>query len=99
MQRRSGLGHLCGRQVIKAGLPVVTMDAELQVTTGSYFAKKGFITEAEGDQPGCLAALDEEARQMGFLPAGLREHQGVSELHPNHRGYAVLVPETGDQPR
>jgi predicted homoserine dehydrogenase-like protein len=53
---------------LRAGLPVVTMDAEMQVTTGSYFVDRGLITEAEGDQPGCLAALREEALQMGFRP-------------------------------
>ncbi|TAJ44781.1 NAD(P)-dependent oxidoreductase [Methanofollis fontis] len=55
-------------EVMAAGLPVVTMDAEVQVTTGSYFAGKGLFTEAEGDQPGCLAALREDAVQMGFHP-------------------------------
>ncbi len=54
--------------VMAAGLPVVTMDAEFHVTTGSYFVDKGLITEAEGDQPGCLAALHEEAVAMGFQP-------------------------------
>jgi predicted homoserine dehydrogenase-like protein len=44
------------------------MNAELQITTGSYLATKGFITEAEGDQPGCLAALREEVIQMGLSP-------------------------------
>ena len=53
---------------LRAGLPVVTMDAEMQVTTGSYFVGRGVITEAEGDQPGCLAALKEDAVQMGFEP-------------------------------
>ena len=55
-------------RVMKASLPVVTMDAELHATTGSYFVDKGFITEAEGDQPGSLAALKEEAELMGFKP-------------------------------
>jgi len=55
-------------QAMEASVPVVTMDAEMHVTTGSYFARKGFITEAEGDQPGCLAALREDALQMGFRP-------------------------------
>ncbi len=54
--------------VMRASLPVVTMDAELQITTGSYFASRGLFTEAEGDQPGCLAALREEAIRMGFTP-------------------------------
>ena len=53
---------------LRAGLPVVTMDAEVQVTTGSYFSGKGLLSEAEGDQPGCLAALKEDAVQMGFQP-------------------------------
>ena len=53
---------------LSAGLPVVTMDAEVQVTTGSYFVGRGVLTEAEGDQPGCLAALAEDAAGMGFVP-------------------------------
>src|SRR5690606_2134530 len=55
-------------RAFEAGLPVITINAELQVTTGSYLAGKGFLTEAEGDQPGSLAALYEEARAMGFKP-------------------------------
>lgn len=60
--------HTVVGRVMQAGLPVVTMDAEFQVTTGSHFAGRGVITEAEGDQPGCLAALREDAVQMGFRP-------------------------------
>lgn len=52
----------------EAGLPVVTMGAEFHVTVGSYFCTKGLITEAEGDQPGSLAALHEEVVGMGFSP-------------------------------
>ncbi|MCQ4308216.1 NAD(P)-dependent oxidoreductase [Pseudomonas stutzeri] len=55
-------------RAFEAGLPVVTVNAELQVTTGSYLAGKGLLTEAEGDQPGSLAALHEEALMMGFRP-------------------------------
>lgn len=55
-------------KVISASLPVVTMNSELQVTTGSYLVRRGFITEAEGDQPGSLAALRENIVQMGFKP-------------------------------
>ena len=51
----------------RVGKPVVTMNAEFHVTTGSYFVGRGaLLTEAEGDQPGSLAALAEEARGMGF---------------------------------
>jgi predicted homoserine dehydrogenase-like protein len=53
---------------MQAGLPVVTMEAELHVTTGSYFVDKGYITEAEGDQPGSQAAEKEVAELMGFTP-------------------------------
>lgn len=55
-------------QIMQAGLPVVTMNSEFHVTTGSWFVDKGYITEAEGDQPGSLAALHEEAISMGFKP-------------------------------
>lgn len=55
-------------QVMSDGLPVVTMNSELHVTTGTYLIEKGIITEAEGDQPGCQAALREDAIQMGFRP-------------------------------
>lgn len=69
-------------QVMAASLPVVTMDAELHVTTGSYFARRGFITEAEGDQPGCLAALREDAVQMGFRPLVYGNIKGFSNHNP-----------------
>lgn len=55
-------------QAVNNQRPLVTMNSEFQVTTGSYFVDKGFITEAEGDQPGCIAALAEEAKHMGFKP-------------------------------
>mgnify|MGYP001260867712 FL=1 len=67
---------------IRAGLPVVTMNAELQVTTGSWFARRGFITEAEGDQPGCLAALKENAVSMGFEPVVYGNIKGFLNTNP-----------------
>jgi predicted homoserine dehydrogenase-like protein len=51
-----------------AGLPVVTINTEFHITCGSYFVNKGLLTEAEGDQPGSLAALAESAHDMGFKP-------------------------------
>jgi predicted homoserine dehydrogenase-like protein len=72
-------------QAMLAGKPVVTMNSEFHVTTGSYFASRGLITEAEGDQPGCLAALKEEAEIMGFKPVvygnmkGFLNHNPVAE--------------------
>ena len=55
-------------KILKADIPVVTMNSEFHVTTGSYFVDKGLVTEAEGDQPGVQAILHEEAVEMGFKP-------------------------------
>jgi predicted homoserine dehydrogenase-like protein len=67
---------------LKAGKPVVTMNSEFHVTTGSYFADKGLLTEAEGDQPGSIAALREEAVMMGFKPLVYGNMKGFLNHHP-----------------
>ncbi|MDH3663580.1 MAG: NAD(P)-dependent oxidoreductase, partial [Alphaproteobacteria bacterium] len=54
--------------VLDAKKPVVTLNAEFHTTVGSHFVDRGLLTEAEGDQPGCLAALREEAEALGFKP-------------------------------
>ena len=54
--------------VLKAGLPVVTMNPELQITSGTILSQMGTLIEAEGDQSGTLAALDAEVKSMGFKP-------------------------------
>ena len=54
--------------ILTAGKPVVTLNAEFHTTVGSHFVDQGLLTEAEGDQPGCLAALHEEALALGFTP-------------------------------
>ena len=81
-----------GTQVIErafaAGLPVVTVNAELQVTTGSWLAGKGLLTEAEGDQPGSLAALHEDAVQMGFRPLVYGNMKGYLEHNPSREDMA-----------
>lgn len=63
-------------KAMDAGIKVVTMDSELQVTSGSWLARKGFITEAEGDQPGSIAALYREVVAMGFEPIVLGNIKG-----------------------
>ena len=68
-------------EAIRAGLPLVTMDSEFHVTTGSYFVDKGYITEADGDQPGCLARLRLEAEAIGFTPLAYLNIKGF--LNPN----------------
>ena len=67
---------------LRAGKPVVTMNSEFQVTTGSWFAGKGLLTEAEGDQPGSIAALREEAVMMGFKPVVYGNMKGFLNLNP-----------------
>ena len=67
---------------MKAGLPVVTMNSEVQVTTGSWFSGRGMLTEAEGDQPGSLAALAEEVQAMGFQPVIYGNTKGYLNLNP-----------------
>ncbi len=63
-------------------LPVVTMDADTQVVTGSWLSKRGVLTEANGDQPGCLAALNKEVIQMGFKPLVYGNIKGFLNTNP-----------------
>jgi predicted homoserine dehydrogenase-like protein len=67
------------------GLPVVTMGSEFHVTVGSYFSERGPISEAEGDQPGSLAALGEEALEMGFKPLVYGNIKGYLNHHPDEK--------------
>lgn len=69
-------------QVMQAGLPVVTMNSEFHVTTGSWFVNKGYITEAEGDQPGSTAALHKEITSMGFQSLVYGNVKGFLNHHP-----------------
>ncbi|MBL9114474.1 MAG: NAD(P)-dependent oxidoreductase [Verrucomicrobiaceae bacterium] len=69
-------------EAVKAEMPVVTMNSEWHVTVGSYFKGKGIITEAEGDQGGCLAALHQEAMLMGFKPLAYVNVKGYLNTNP-----------------
>ncbi|HBH12701.1 MAG TPA: NAD(P)-dependent oxidoreductase [Clostridiales bacterium] len=72
-------------KILDAGLPVVTMDAELQITSGSYLSSLGLITEAEGDQPGALAAMKRNLVSMGFEPLVYGNLKGFLNLNPTHK--------------
>ncbi|EON76930.1 Homoserine dehydrogenase [Lunatimonas lonarensis] len=65
------------------GVPVVTMDADTQVLTGSWLSKRGLITEANGDQPGVLASLNKEIIQMGFKPLVYGNIKGFLNQNPS----------------
>lgn len=69
-------------RALKASVPVVTLNAEFHVTAGSYFAGKGLISEAEGDQPGSQAALKEEVEELGFEPLVYGNMKGFLNRHP-----------------
>ena len=69
-------------RILKASIPVVTMNSEFHITTGSYFVDKGVITEAEGDQPGVQAILHEEAVEMGFKPLVYANIKGFLNENP-----------------
>jgi len=69
-------------KILDADIPVVTMNSEFHITTGSYFVNKGLVTEAEGDQPGALAALHEEAIDMGFKPLVYANIKGFLNHNP-----------------
>lgn len=69
-------------KVLEAGIPVVTMNAELHITAGSYLSTKGLITEAEGDQPGALAAMNRNLVSMGFKPLVYGNLKGFLNLNP-----------------
>lgn len=66
----------------EAGKPVVTMASEFHVTVGSYFVERGVLSEAEGDQPGSLAALHEEVVEMGFEPVVYGNFKGFLNHDP-----------------
>lgn len=67
---------------MQAGKPVVTMGTEFHVTVGSYFAGQGYLTEAEGDQPGSLAAHVEDVTAMGFKPIVYGNIKGFLNHYP-----------------
>ena len=69
-------------KVMAAGRPVVTLNPEFHVTTGSFFVPMGLLSEAEGDQPGCQASLLEEVRELGFKPLVLGNIKGFLNRHP-----------------
>jgi len=78
-----GLATDAADRAIAAGVPLVSLNTEFHVTTGSHFAGRGLVTEAEGDQPGCMAALREEALAMGFAPLVYGNLKGFLNLDPD----------------
>jgi len=82
-------------KVMSEELPVVTMNSEFHVTTGSYFVEKGTLTEAEGDQPGSLAVLRENALAMGFAPLIYGNVKGFYNPNPSQEEMAYWSKKQG----
>ncbi|MCB2054173.1 MAG: hypothetical protein KDE35_08040 [Geminicoccaceae bacterium] len=80
---------------LAAGRPVMTLNPEFHVTTGSHFVDKGYLTEADGDQPGCTASLVEEATAMGFEPLVLGNMKGFLNRHPTPEDMAFFGEKQG----
>ena len=74
-------------RVLSAGRPIVTMNSEFHVTTGSYFTDRGVLTESQGDQPGSIAASFgakvSQTRRRALLRAGAE----LSSLSPGDSDY------------
>lgn len=70
-------------EIVKTDKKVLTINSEFHVTTGSYFTKRGyFVSEADGDQPGCLARLKKEAEGMAFDPVAYVNLKGFLNPDP-----------------
>lgn len=72
-------------ELLGSDIPIVTMNSELQITTGSYFAEQCYFTEAHGDQPGCLAELHDKALEMGFAPQAYINFKGYLNEDPSRQ--------------
>ena len=68
--------------ILDAGIPVVTLNSEFHASIGSNYVKRGLLTEADGDQPGCLASLHEDAVAMGFSPLVCANMKAFLNLDP-----------------
>ena len=82
-------------KALKANLPVVTLNSAFHVTTGSHFANKGYLSEADGDQPGCFARLKQEAELMGFTPWAYINIKGYYHPDPPHEQMAFWAKKQG----
>jgi predicted homoserine dehydrogenase-like protein len=69
-------------EILDAGIPVVTLNSEFHSTIGSHFVSRGVLSEADGDQPGCLASLYEDAVAMGFDPLVCANMKAFLNLDP-----------------
>jgi len=79
---------------LAAGLPVVTMDSELQLTCGTILARKGIFVEAEGTSRVLSQLSTSMFAASGFLDR-CTAMLNVSEPESRCRGNGVLVKRQG----
>lgn len=77
-------------KALKAGRPVLTMNPELHITTGSYLQTQGFLSEAQGTLSSALALLHDEALQMGFEPIAYGGVQNTLKHRPSREDMVYL---------
>lgn len=82
-------------RALRAGRPVVTMNAEFHITAGSWFVGRGLLSEAAGDQPGCQAELAEEAAALGFEPVVYGNLKGFLNRDPSPEDMAFWAAKQG----
>lgn len=83
------------QKVMQADIPVVTMDAELHITSGSFLSTKGFITEADGDQPGALASFNRYLTGIGFKPLVYGNLKGFLNHNPTEKEMSYWAKKQG----
>ncbi|MEM1416565.1 MAG: SAF domain-containing protein [Myxococcota bacterium] len=82
-------------ELLERDVPVVTMDSELHVTSGHFLARRGRLSEGLGDQPGSIAYLAREAREMGFEPLVYGNVKGFLNQHPTPEDMAYWGERSG----
>lgn len=82
-------------RIAPTGKPVVTLNTEFHIVAGSHFCSRMPVSEAEGDQPGSLAALAEEVEEMGFEPLVYGNMKGFLKHHPSPEEMAYWAAKSG----
>lgn len=82
-------------EAFKYNIPVLTMDADTQVLSGTWLSSKGLLTEGNGDQPGCLATLKNEILEMGFQPLVYGNIKGYQNINPTKEDMAFWAKKQG----
>ena len=86
---------------VESGKHFVTVNSEMDATIGLRLAsiarENGVVySNSDGDQPGCLARLINEASMMGFRPRVAGNCKGFMDVHQTPKGVLPFVPKGQD---